>query len=283
MITYTVYIYLIYALIILIYSGYNPIWWWLTSFFFSFSYKSKYKSKLRKYKQEVSIPSGGFCVWVYYTYVCMIMVLMILSVSVGKDRRRIRPGCCWNKSAGRSWGRYWSACVTMTPAACLASPASHTTTSTGRPLHSGHVRHTHTHCKKYCFTNCMQRMKCIWIWCIRQTVEVMGFPAHWKKPDLLKSDTKGSWPSVHMWRAMSENVLTVMICFQWGRFVRALVPITTPTGAWGPLMRHTTSCSVNLPLDFWSTLTSTRIRIRSVLILYIKTTWNHHGPCLLSL
>ncbi len=40
---------------------------------------------------------------------------------------------------------------------------------------------THIQCKKYCFYDCMQRIKCIWIWCIRQTVEVIGFPAHWNK------------------------------------------------------------------------------------------------------
>lgn len=103
-------------------------------------------------KQEVSIHSGGF---LCLLYVCvnahvLIMVLIILSVSVGKDRRRIRrPGYYSSKNAGRSWGSYWSVCATMTPAACLALPASHTTTSTGRPLRSGHVSHTHTHISEW--------------------------------------------------------------------------------------------------------------------------------------
>ncbi len=61
-------LYIIYAFIILIYTGYNLIWWWLTSFFFSFSYKSKYKSKLRKYKAGGVHPFRWVCV---YVYICM--------------------------------------------------------------------------------------------------------------------------------------------------------------------------------------------------------------------
>lgn len=54
-------------------------------------------------------------------------------------RRRTRCGCCGSRSARRNSASCSNACRTTTRAACRASPASPTTTSTGRRRRSGHV------------------------------------------------------------------------------------------------------------------------------------------------
>ncbi len=53
---------------------------------------------------------------------------------------KIRSSGWWkSRNAAKSWGSSWSACVIMTLAACLASPASLMITSIGRPPPSGQV------------------------------------------------------------------------------------------------------------------------------------------------
>lgn len=54
-------------------------------------------------------------------------------------KRRTRCGCYGNRSARRNSASCSSACRTTTRAACPASPASPTTTSTGRRRPSGRV------------------------------------------------------------------------------------------------------------------------------------------------
>lgn len=60
-------------------------------------------------------------------------------VPLGRVCRRTRCGCCGSRSARRNCASCSSDCRTTTRAACRASRASRTTTSTGRRRRSGRV------------------------------------------------------------------------------------------------------------------------------------------------
>lgn len=81
------------------------------------------------------------------------------------------------------------------------------------------------------------------------------------------TNTGTQHPSGRVWQTdkslLSDQGSTVWCIYvhvcvlQWVHSVPAPVRTTTRTGVWGPSMTLITSCSVSLPPDSWSTLTST--------------------------
>lgn len=156
-------------------------------------------------------------------------------------------GCRRNRSAERNYVNSSKGSRTMTPAACLASPASLTTTITGRLPPFGQVRDdlvVESELKNivlelFIFSRA-DLMKKVFV---EPRCNIRCFPL---SPLPLSPSPSSSLP-------------------QWVHSVHAPVPTTTPTGASGPSMTHTTSCSVNLLPVSWSILTSTLTHTRYVI------------------
>lgn len=94
---------------------------------------------------------------------------------------------------------------------------------------------------------------------------------------VLCSGARGEEPCVDTQRPGQTGIVTVprdsgvqlMVYnfnLQWALSVPVPAPTTTRTGVWGQSTRPTTSCFVNLLLDFWSILISIPIHIRYVIM-----------------
>lgn len=184
--------------------------------------------------------------------------LALLNVSVlfssgCRPSRRV-SGCRRSRSAGRNYVNFSRGSRTTTPAACLASHASPMTTITGRPPPSGQVRND----------------MCLWnvIW---RTLWKL-FYIFQRRLD--KNNSLDNRCTIHLFSTFPPPFPHTPLLFfpQWVRSVHAPVPTTTHTGASGPSMTRTTSCSVNLLLVSWSILTSTLTHTR-----YFINSATHNG------
>ncbi len=135
-------LYIIYAFIILIYTGYNLIWWWLTSFSSLLVTNPNTRSKLRNTKQEGVHPFRWVCV---YVYICMHDYGFDDSLCL--CRKGQEKGKAWllleqkrRKKIRKLLKRLRNNDTCSMPGlTCFTQDNQH-----WRPLHSGHVRHTHT-------------------------------------------------------------------------------------------------------------------------------------------